>query len=85
MQSPGSNKGNIIKHPVALCTKSRYAIFEEGQEYEFTPELIKQLKQYLEEGVDPNKLLAEQKEEYIKAVTEYLKSKPAAKTVWNRT
>lgn len=82
MQSPGSNKGTTIKHPVALCTKSRYAIFEEGQEYEFTPELLKQLKQYLEEGVDPNKLLAEQKEEYIKAVTEYLKSKPAAKTVW---
>ena len=83
MQSPGSNKGNVVKHPVALCTKSRYAIFEEGQEYEFTPELLKQLKSYLEEGVDPEKLLAQQKEEYIKAVTDLLTAKSAAKTIWN--
>ena len=83
MQNPGSNKGGEIKHPVALCTKSRYAIFQEGQEYEFTPELLKQLKEYLEEGVDPETLLAAQKEEYIQAVTEYLKNKPAAKTIWN--
>lgn len=83
MQSPGSNKSGVIKHPVALCTKSRYAIFQEGQEYEFTPELLKQLKDYLEEGVDPDKLLAEQKEEYVKAVTEYLKAKSAAQVVWN--
>ena len=83
MQSPGSNKSGIVKHPVALCTKSRYAIFEEGQEYEFTPELLKQLKDYLEEGVDPETLLEAQKEEFIQAVTEYLKSRPAAKTIWN--
>ena len=83
MQAPGSNKGTIIRHPIALCTKSRYAIFEEGQEYEFTPELLKQLKDYLEEGVDPETLLAQQKEEYIKAVTDYLKAHSAAKTVWN--
>lgn len=83
MQSPGSNKGKTIKHPVALCTKSRYAIFEEGQTYEFTPELLKQLKDYLEEGVDPEVLLQQQKDEYINAVTEYLKAKSAAKVVWN--
>lgn len=83
MQTPGSNKGNIVKHPTALCTKSRYAIFEEGQTYEFTPELLKQLKDYLEEGVDPDTLLAQQKEEYIKAVTDYLKAHSAAKTIWN--
>lgn len=83
MQSPGSNKSSNIKHPVALCTKSRYAIFEEGQEYEFTPELLKQLKDYLEEGVDPETLLVQQKEEYINAVTEYLKTHSAAKVVWN--
>lgn len=83
MQSPGSNKGTNIKHPVALCTKSRYAIFEEGQEYEFTPELLKQLKEYLEEGVDPDTLLAQQKEEYVTAVTTYLKAHSAAKVVWN--
>lgn len=83
MQSPGSNKGSNIKNPIALCTKSRYAIFEEGQEYEFTPELLKQLKEYLEEGVDPDTLLAQQKEEYVTAVTAYLKEHSAAKVVWN--
>lgn len=83
MQTPGSNKGKTIKHPVAVCTKSRYAIFEEGQEYEFTPELLKQLKDYLEEGVDPETLLKAQKEEYVKAVTDYLKAHSAAKTVWS--
>ena len=83
MQSAGSNKGGKIKHPVALCTKSRYAIFQEGQEYEFTPELLKQLKEYLEEGVDPESLLAKQKEEYVKAVSDYLTAKSAAKVVWN--
>lgn len=82
MQSPGSNKGTNVKNPIALCTKSRYAIFEEGQEYEFTPELLKQLKEYLEEGVDPDTLLAQQKEEYVTAVTEYLKAHSAAKVVW---
>lgn len=83
MQSPGSSRGNTIKHPIALCTKSRYAIFQEGQEYEFTPELLKQLKEYLEEGVDPETLLKQQKDEYIKAVTDYLTTKSAAKTIWN--
>lgn len=83
MQAPGSNKGSVIRHPVALCTKSRYAIFEEGQEYEFTPELLRQLKEYLEEGVDPDTLLEKQKEEYISAVTEYIKAKPSAKVIWN--
>lgn len=83
MQSAGSNKGGVVKHPVALCTKSRYAIFQEGQEYEFTPELLKQLKEYLEDGVDPEALLAKQKEEYVKAVTEFLTSKTSAKVIWN--
>lgn len=82
MQSAGSSKGAITKHPIALCTKSRYAIFEEGQTYEFTPELLKQLKSYLDEGVDPESLLVQQKEEYIKVVTEYLKQKQAAKVIW---
>lgn len=83
MLEPGSNKNGVVKHPVALCTKSRYAIFEEGQEYTFTPEILEQLKNYLEEGADPDELIAAQKEEYVKAVTEYLSNKTAAKTVWN--
>jgi len=82
MQKAGSNKNGVIKHPVALCTKSRYAIFTEGETYEFTLELIKQLKQYLEEGVDPEVLLQKQKEEYLAAIETYFKDKPVAKDMW---
>jgi len=82
MQKAGSNKNGVIKHPVALCTKSRYAIFTEGETYEFTPELIKQLKQYLEEGIDPEILLQKQKDEYLAALKQYFKEKPAAKEIW---
>lgn len=82
MQKAGSNKNGVIKHPVALCTKSRYAIFTEGETYEFTPELIKQLKEYLEEGVDPEVLLQKQKDEYLAALKQYFKEKPAAKEIW---
>lgn len=82
MQSAGSNKNGVIKHPVALCTKSRYAIFTEGETYEFTPELIQQLKAYLAEGVDPEELLAKQKETYLNALQTYFTEKPAAKEIW---
>ena len=83
MQKAGSNKNGVITHPVALCTKSRYAIFSEGETYEFTPELIKQLKAYLEEGVDPEDLLQKQKDEYLEALKQYFTEKPAAKEIWN--
>ena len=75
--------GTKTSHPIALCTKSRYAIFEEGQIYEFTPELILQLKAYLEEGVSPEELIEKQKETYINALKDLFTSKPAAKDIWN--
>lgn len=83
MQKAGSNRNGVITHPIALCTKSRYAIFAEGETYEFTPELIKQLKAYLEEGVDPEELLQKQKDEYLNALKQYFTEKPAAKEIWN--
>lgn len=82
MQRAGSNKGGTIKHPVALCTKSRYAIFEEGQTYEFTPELILQLKKYLEEGTSPEELIAKQKETYLNALKEKFTANPASLEIW---
>ena len=83
MQKAGSNRNGVITHPIALCTKSRYAIFAEGETYEFTPELIKQLKAYLEEGVDPEELLQKQKDEYLNALKQYFTEKPAAKQIWD--
>lgn len=78
MVSAGHTDGTA---PVAEVLKSRYAILRVGEEYEFTPELLNNLKQYLEEGVDPDLLLAQQKEDLIKAIKDYCTT-PARKSVW---
>ena len=84
MVQPGSvSEKGMVTHPVALVTKTRYAIFEKGQQYEFTPELIEQLRLYLEEGEDPAVILQKQKEEYIQAVTDYLNANKSAVAIWN--
>lgn len=75
--------GTAKKHPVARVVKSRYPMVIEGETYEFTPELILQIKAYLEEGADPLQLLEQQRQDYIQAVTEYLNSHPNAKPIWD--
>lgn len=70
-------------NPRAEVLKSRYPIFKVGEEYEFTKELIDQLKVYLQEGVDPEEILKLQKEELIKAVKEYCNT-PARKSLWQQ-
>lgn len=82
LEKPGSNKDGVIKHPIATVVKSRYAIFEEGQTYELNPSILKQLKEYLEEGVDPEELLKQQKNEYIEAIKDYLNANPNKKAIW---
>jgi len=67
--------------PVAEVLKSRYTILKVGEEYEFTQELLEQIRQYLAEGVDPEVLLKAQKEETIKAIKDYCTT-PARKSVW---
>jgi hypothetical protein len=74
--------GSSKNHPQAKVIKSRYAIFTEGETYNFTPELIHQLKAYLEEGADPNELLEIQRMEYVQAITDYLDSKKSAIPIW---
>ena len=78
MVSAGAPDGTA---PVAEVLKSRYTILKVGEEYEFTPELLEQIKQYLSEGVDPEVLLKAQKEETMKAIKEYCTT-PARKSVW---
>ena len=82
MLKAGKNKNGVVSHPVAKVIKSRYAIFDEGEEYEFTPALIEQLRKYLDEGIDPTELLEQQRQDYIAAVTEYLNEHPNAKNIW---
>jgi hypothetical protein len=78
----GSNKGGTIVHPIAEVIKSRYAIFTEGERYEFTPEILQQLKEYLEEGVDPEVLLEQQRQDYVNGITEFLNANPSSKVIW---
>lgn len=80
MIAPGS--GNTQKNPMATVIKSRYAILTEGETYEFTPELCEQLRQYLNEGVSIDELLEQQRQDYVKAVTEILDTNTSAKTIW---
>ena len=83
MVRPGrvTASGEVI-HPVARVVKSRYAMLDKDEEYEFTPELIEQIRVYLEEGADPADLLEQQRLDYIDAVKEYLDAKPTAKNIW---
>lgn len=66
MVSPGDSNG---KPPRVLIEKSRYSIFKKGEEIDFTPELMKQLKEYLDDGTNPeeiNKAIEKELRESIK-------------------
>lgn len=78
MISAGAPDGTA---PVAEVLKSRYTILRVGEEYEFTQELLEQIRQYLAEGVDPEVILKAQKEETMKAIKDYCTT-PARKSVW---
>lgn len=82
MLKPGKNKNGGVQHPVVRVVKTRYAIFDEGAEYEFTPELMLQLKAYLEDGVDPAELLEKQRQDYVQAVKGLLDTKPGLVPIW---
>ena len=68
MLRPGSNRNGKIEHPRVRVIKTRYAFLEKDEEYDWTPDLIRQLKQYLEEGVDPETIFEQQRQEYIEGV-----------------
>ena len=83
MISPGMSNGtDTIKYPIAEVLKSRYAIIKYGETYEFTPELCKSIRSYLAEGVDPQILLEQQRQDYIHAITDYLNSNPNKRSIW---
>lgn len=82
MVSPGRNSNGVIRHPEAKVTKSRYAIFDVGETYSFTPALIQQLKAYLKEGVSPDEIKKQQHAEYVDAVTAYLDAHKSAVPIW---
>jgi hypothetical protein len=79
MIRPGSPKGTP---PAAEVIKTRYAIFELGETYSFTEELLNQLKVYLTEGADPTQLLEQQRLELITATQQILDTNPSKATMF---
>lgn len=68
--------------PAAKVIKSRYAIFIEGETYDFTEQLIQQLVSYLEEGTDPEILQEQQRVEIISAVQNILDNNVSKQTMY---
>ena len=75
MVSPGTITGTA---PRATVTKSRYAILEKGKTYDFTTVLLENLRQYLEEGADPQELKNQQKAELLGMLKELLQNQSKA-------
>lgn len=67
---PGASNG---KPPVVEILKSRYDLLEKGNKYEMTPELIEQLKDYLEQGTSIEELNERTRLELIDSVRERAK------------
>lgn len=80
MQEAGSVSGQA---PIAKVLKSRYAIFEKDEVYEFDLELMRQLKSYLEEGADPAVIQEAQRKEILGEIKYVLDNSTSKRTVWN--
>lgn len=83
MIEPGRATGKKPVHPKAKVVKSRYVILQEGETYEFTPSLCKDIVAYLNEGTSPTEILERQRQEYIKGATEFLDTHQSKVNVWN--
>lgn len=75
--------GNATDAPIAKVDKSRYSIFVPGETYVFTQKLIEQLRDYLNEGIDPEEIFEQQRKDYCAAITEILDSDPTLKKLWS--
>lgn len=83
MIRPGKvNSDGTVINPKALVLKSRYAIIAVDDEVEFTPALCEQLRQYLNDGVSIDDLLEAQRQDYIRAATDYLDSHKNMRAIW---
>lgn len=79
MLEPGTADG---KPPRVRVDKSRYDIFQKGQEYFVTKELIEALIQYLEEGADPAILEERMRKEMIESMRERVQNNRMLSTIF---
>ena len=68
--------------PTAKIVKSRYAILQEGEVYQFTDNIIASLVDYLHKGTDPKELLEKQRVEYINTIKNILDNDVSKKTMF---
>ena len=80
MQSAGAMNGTA---PIAKVIKSRYAILQEGEIYQFTDAIMDSLVEYLNEGTDPKELLEKQRKDYIKTIKDILDNDVSKKTMFS--
>lgn len=78
MVKPGSKD----THPVVQVIKSRYPMFEVGEEIEVTPAILSELRSFLDEGADVEDLAARRRAEYEEAITTKCTDNPGLKVLW---
>ena len=66
----------------AKVIKTRYAIFKRDQIYQFTPDIVASLVEYLKEGADPEELKEKQRLDYVNTITQILDSDVSKKTMF---
>ena len=79
MQKAGAMNGTA---PVAKVIKSRYAILQEGELYQFTDAIIDSLVDYLHKGTDPTELFEKQRKDYISTIKNILDNDVSKKTMF---
>lgn len=79
MLKPGAMNGTA---PVARVVKSRYAVLQEGETYQFTDTIIKTLVDYLNKGTDPQELLENQRKDYVLTIKDLLDKDASKKTMF---
>ncbi len=78
MVKPGSKD----THPVVEVVKSRYPMFEVGEEVEVTPAILSELRSFLDEGADVEDLAERRRAEYEAEITARVTDNPGLKTLW---
>lgn len=83
--SQGSTKKGKTQYPVVKVVKSRYAIFVEGEVYDLTPAVLKELRDYLREGTDPAVLEEQHRQDYLALLKDRFQKDPTDKTIADLT
>ena len=79
MQKAGAMNGTP---PLAKVIKSRYAVLQEGELYQFNDTIIQSLVDYLHEGTDPTELFEKQRKDYIQTIKGILDADVSKKTMF---